>query len=166
MLKVQPLNKSLQGCISMGPFSNDTIMGGGYISCGEFMGEDKSGSALPGVLRDIPKVLSSAEAADFRKQVAGPLMEAMGRGEQEVEVSATTVSLLLAPLARYHAHLDETLGHPHPHDAPELDRQRGMNMTDAKWGDGLGWQFYCTHDLLRACEVSQKTGAPIVLNFD
>jgi len=141
-------------------------MGGGYISCGEFMGEDKSGSAISGVLRDMATMLSPAEGAAFQKHVAGPVLEAMHRGEQEIEIPPAAASLLLGPLARYHTHLDATLGHPHPYDAPELDRKRGMDMTEAKWGEGLGWQFYCTHDLLRACEVSQKTGAAIVLHFD
>ena len=141
-------------------------MGGGYISCGGFMGDDKSGSALSGVLRDIPKILSQAEAVAFQTNVAAPLLEAIQSGEQEFQVPPSTVSLLAGPLARYHAHLDEALGHPVPCEAPELDRQRGMDMTDAKWGDGLGWQFYCTHDLLRACEVSNKTGEPITLSFD
>ena len=130
------------------------------------MGEDKSGSAISGVLRELLAILPPAEAAAFQKKVSSPVLEAMEGGEQEVEITPAAVSLLLEPLRRYHAHLDKTLGHPHPYEAPELDRKRGMDMTDAKWGDGLGWQFYCTHDLLRACEVSQRTGASIVLNFD
>src|SRR3989442_9193282 len=111
-------------------------MGGGYISCAGFMGEDKSGSAISGVLRDIPKVLSEAEAAAFRQCVVDPLLETIHKGTRELEILPSTVSLLIGPLGRYHAHLDEALGHPHPYEAPELDRQRGMDMTDAKWGEG------------------------------
>ena len=141
-------------------------MGGGYISCGEFMGEDKSGSAFEGVLRGIPTLLSAKEAARFSDQVATPLLQALHEGGEQFEISPEMVSHLFQPLTRYHAYLDETLGHPHPYDAPELDRKRGLDMTEAKYGAGLGWQFYCTHDLLRACEVSQQKGEPIVFGFD
>src|SRR5687767_12921583 len=121
-------------------------MGGGYISCGEFMGDDKSGSAFEGVLRGIPIVLTAEEGTAFSEQVAAPLLQALHEGGEQFEISPEMVSHLLQPLTRYHAHLDETLGHPHPYDAPELDRERGLDMTDAKYGDGPGWQFYCTHD--------------------
>jgi hypothetical protein len=130
------------------------------------MGDDKSGSALSGVLSDMLRVLSDAEADAFYKQVYRPLLEAIENGEQEIQIDANSVSALVGPLGRYHAELDKELGHPIPCEAPEIDRQRGMDMTRAKWGDGLGWQFYCTNDLLRACEISRMTGEPITLSFD
>jgi hypothetical protein len=141
-------------------------MGGGYISCGEFLGEDKSGSAFEGVLRGIPTILAPDAAATFTKHVATPLLQALYVGEQEFEITPEIVGHLFQPLTTYYAHLDQVLGHPHPYEAPELDRTRGLDMTDAKYGAGLGWQFYCTHDLLRACEISRDTGEPIVISFD
>jgi hypothetical protein len=58
-------------------------MGGGYISCGEFRGEDKSGSALSGVLREIPKILSEQEAVAFRK-LASSLSKGVKGNPQEL----------------------------------------------------------------------------------
>ena len=141
-------------------------MGGGYISCGEFMGEDKSGSAFEGVLRGILTMLPPKEAVTFTMHVATPLLQALQEGQEQFEIPPDMVGHLFEPLKRYHAHLDHMLGHPHPHEAPELDRQRGLDMIEAKYGSGPGWQFYCTHDLVRACEVSRRTGEPIIFAFD
>jgi hypothetical protein len=141
-------------------------MGGGYISCGKFLGDDKSGSALQGVLRAIVLRLPPECVADFDKDVASPLLSSLDQGMAEFEISPRMVARLVGPLTDYHAYLDEILGHPDPEEAPELDRMQGLDMTKAKYGAGLGWQFTCTYDLLRACEVSKKEGLPILINFD
>jgi hypothetical protein len=140
-------------------------MGGGYISCGNFLGDDKSGSAFVGVLRGIPTVLSAAEAAAFRVSLAEPLM-AMLEDSQELEITPQRAAELFEPLRKFHEHLRAALGDPEPCHAPELDRKLGVNMTNAKYGEGTGWQFYCTHDLLHACELSQKSKEPIGISFD
>ncbi|HEY2882828.1 MAG TPA: hypothetical protein VGJ15_10350 [Pirellulales bacterium] len=141
-------------------------MSGGYISCGEFIGDDKSGSALEGVLNGIITTLPDGEKAAFRERVAAPVFIAMRRCGEQFEISPDAVSYLFDPLVRYHAYLSELLGNPEPFLAPELDRQRGLDLTAAKYGEGQGWQFYCTHDLLKACEISRQTGEPIVISFD
>lgn len=140
-------------------------MGGGYISCGKFLGEDKSGSAIAGVLRGIPTVLPEAEGAIFRSAIGDPLLAAVGRS-QPLEIPPKLAAQLIEPLRIYHEHLRVVLGDPDPGDAPELDRERGLRMTDAKYGQGLGWQFYCTHDLLRACQLSQENNEPVSIAFD
>src|SRR5687768_17549245 len=113
-------------------------MGGGYISCGKFLGEDKSGSAIAGVLRGIPTVLSETEAAAFRSVIGEPSLAAVARS-QALELPPRLTARLIEPLRIYHEHLRVVLGGPDPGEAPELDRAQGLNMIDAKYGQGLGW---------------------------
>lgn len=58
------------------------------------------------------------------------------------------------------------LGHPEPFNAPQIDEERGLKATDAKWGKGIGWRYYCLHDLEQALRVSIQTGDPVVVHFD
>lgn len=141
-------------------------MDGGYISCGKFQGEDKSGSAIGGVLRSVPTLLSEEEATTFNQKVATGLLQALDEGREWFEISPEMVSHLAGPLTRYMAHLNNMLGNPHPWEAPDLDEKRGIDPIEAKYGAGPGWQLYCTHDLLRACEISQNSGKAIVISFD
>jgi hypothetical protein len=140
-------------------------MSGGYISCGSFAGADKSGSAFQGVLEGIERFLPPAEADLFRRTVLDPLLEGYSE-EQTLAIPPGMVPGLEGPLRRYYEHLGRQLGHPPPHEAPELDRDTGLDPVEAKWGKGLGWQYYCAHDLLHACAESRRTGEPIVVTFD
>jgi hypothetical protein len=141
-------------------------MGGGYISCGDFMGGDKSGSALEGVLNGILKALPDSEKYSFKTRVVEPLLTACRRCEEEFEMPNEIVLALLDPLRAYHAYLGNLLGHPEPYLAPDLDRKSGLNATEAKYGKGPGWQYYCADDLIKACDKSLQTGESVMLAFD
>jgi hypothetical protein len=138
-------------------------MGGVYISCGKFSGDDKSGSAFQGLLAGIADLLSSAEAAEYRSQIFDPVISAL---TDHTLITPKIAAQLHPLLKRYSDRLRERLGNPDPWEAPGLDEKAGLDPTAAKWGEGLGWQYYCAHDLLRACEVSAETNEPIVVSFD
>jgi hypothetical protein len=141
-------------------------MGGGYIACGSFLGADKSGSAFRGLLEGIAGFLPSEEGERFRATVANPILERGCSQTQTLTIPSELVSQLEGPLRQYMDYLGELLGYPVPHEAPDLYRKAGLNPTEAKWGKGCGWQYYCADDLLQACEESRRTGEPIVLSFD
>jgi hypothetical protein len=141
-------------------------MAGGYISCGTFYGDDKSGSAFLGLLEGIAERLPPTQAAEFRVTVIDPIMDTELPEEQALTLSAEVVAKLEGYLGAYYEYLGEQLGHPLPHEAPDLDQQAGLDPTEAKWGKGLGWKYYCAHDLLQACGESHRTGEPIILSFD
>ncbi|MCA9544907.1 MAG: hypothetical protein KC613_10970 [Myxococcales bacterium] len=135
-------------------------MGGLYVQCGEYGGEDKSMSAISGVLGAIAEGLSGADKAAFMLAFR-PLIDG-DVDEEGVELGAEHVRLLEAPLRAYYAALGEKLGHPEPWEAPDLDG----GSVDAKYGAGDGWRYYCAHDLLQACEVHrEQEGEPIVIFY-
>jgi len=140
-------------------------MGGGYISCGDFLGEDKSGSAISGVFEALEPLLS-AEASDVMERLNADVEQRFDEGEQEFRIPPPLAALLVEPLERYQQELGARLGHPDPAEAPDLDRASGLDPIDAKWGAGDGWRYYCVHDLLQACQLSRESGQPVVVSFD
>jgi hypothetical protein len=139
-------------------------MGGGYIQCGHFSGEDKSGSALSGVFEALQSRMLPQERESWNTDFLSAIEEEAE--EQTMEIRPHLIPLLYQPLKTYYEDLGAKLGYPIPFEAPELDRQSGLDMTDAKWGAGDGWRYYCAHDLLRACEESLQTGEGIIISFD
>ena len=139
-------------------------MGGGYIKCGDFLGDDKSGSAIFGIFDAIALMLPP----DRQKIWQTNFLDAIEGQEEEqgILIAPQLVRLLAEPLKIYYEQLREKLGNPAPFDAPRLDSERGLNPTEAKWGAGDGWRYYCAHDLLRACEISEQTGESIIISFD
>ena len=135
-------------------------MGGLYVQCAEYGGDDKSMSAISGVLTAVAESLSGGDRAAFELAFA-PLI-AGDIDEEGVTLGAQHVALLEAPLQAYYEALGEKLGHPEPWEAPELD----VGSVDAKYGAGDGWRFYCAHDLLQACQVHrEEDGAPILIFY-
>lgn len=135
-------------------------MGGGYISCGNFMGEDKSGSAFFPLLNDLEEVVGAEERDLWEREFAQPLRRQMeARDEDEpgfFRITKTMMEPLAAPLDRYYRRQMERLGNPDPIEALQLDDER----------DGEGWRYYCACDLLRAWQECQRTGKDVVVHFD
>jgi hypothetical protein len=141
-------------------------MGGGYISCGEFVGADKSGSALSGVWSVIENVYAEAALKHRLAEWDVEAQEAFRAGSMEADLPSQIAADLIKPLERYVADLGQKLGHPEHADAPALDEAAGIPRMDAKWGAGDGWRYYCAVDLLAACRVSAETGDVVVIAFD
>ncbi len=139
-------------------------MGGGYIECGSFFGEDKSGSAIEGVFEAIAAMLSPEERERWQTDFITALRTMSDDAGFLIEPHL--VKMLMVPLEKYYADLGARLGYPNPYEAPGMDAARGLNPTEAKWGAGDGWRYYCAHDLLEACKVSLEDGEDIVISFD
>src|SRR5262245_9543319 len=126
-------------------------MAGGYIQCGDFMGSDKSGSAISGLLDALPKFVPSADRQAFVEAVVGPLHEALADCQEYILIEPNSAARLIPALESFNARVGQELGFPEPWDAPAKDEEAGLEPTEAKWGKGKGWQYYCAHDLLQAC---------------
>ena len=156
-------------------------MGGGYIECGDYLGDDKSGSPSEDILSLLFR-RAAGRAAYSRRHLLGRFFR---RGPRlpdwldefesalreppvphEIRLSAGVAGGLLPYAEKYHAELGEKLGNPAPSEAPELDSRAGMDPSAAKWGKGDGWRFYCTNDLVQALRQSLVTNLPVVITFD
>lgn len=137
-------------------------MSGGYISCGEFNGEDKSGSAYSGVLADL-QTLGSGRYA----QLVEPLARDLANCEESVEIPQHVAASLLPVLREYRGVLEVELGDIRdPFEAIDHDEELGLDSSDAKWGQGTGWKYYCVLDLERALVRSISTGECVYIEFD
>lgn len=152
-------------------------MGGGYIRCAEFEGDDKSGSPSFAVLKTVLHLTDSdlTEPSLFRKlftKHAAPskwvVVLRQFRGRAGVVIPSELARELLPPVETYYRHLGEELGHPEPGAAPDLDKAAGLDIRKAKWGSGPGpgWRYYCAHDLVAALQKSIATGQPVNIEFD
>ncbi len=88
----------------------------------------------------------------------------------ETEIHPNDASALLPDLRRYRAKLEQRLGPIRdPHTAIHNDRVAGETYwmeTKRKYGDGLGWQYFCVLDLERAFDISAADQKAVVLSWD
>jgi hypothetical protein len=145
-------------------------MGGIYIDCGSFAGEDKSGSAILGVLEGMQPM-----AGPTVRVILGQLSERVQimlqtQAPTVTEIHPNEASALLPDLRRYRAKLEQRLGPMRdPHTAIHNDRVAGDAFgmgTARKWGAGLGWQYFCVLDLERAFDTSVADQEAVVLSWD
>jgi hypothetical protein len=141
-------------------------MSGGYIHCGTFMGSDKSGSAISGVIDALPDFIPAADRPSFLRSVIDPIREALNAGQEYILIEPAIAEQLTPVLESFYARLGQELGSPEPWYAPSRDEEAGIDPLEAKWGKGKGWQYYCADDLLKACRVSVDCGEPICVTFD
>lgn len=135
-------------------------MGGINIYCGSFEGEDKSGSAVEGVLNGIAEMASAPE-----RTTIGRVRAALQDGEDHTLIEPEDARLLLPILRQYAARLDAQLATPgDPFDQMRRDeRQLPARVTELQYGESLGWRAYCARDLLKAFEVADAESEPVAL---
>ena len=141
-------------------------MGGGYIHCGGFLGNDKSGSAISGLVAALPQYVSTAVRTDFENSIIDPLRAALDDCQDHILIDPSTAERLIPGLQGFIDRVGRDLGFPEPWDAPGKDKEAGLDQTEAKWGKGKGWQYYCANDLLEACRMSVQCREPICVSFD
>lgn len=141
-------------------------MAGGYIQCGSFMGSDKSGSAIFGLIDALPDFMPTTDRLSFMDAVIVPLRAALDECQQHILIEPNIAERLIPALESFKARIGQELGVPEPVDAPAKDEEAGLDPSEAKWGKGKGWQYYCAHDLLQACHVSAESREPICVSFD
>ncbi len=83
-------------------------MAGGYISCGDFSGDDKSGSAISGVFETLPQTLPEDERDSFIQQALNPLAEYLEDSGDHILNDSGTAAKLLPPVDRLYAHSAES----------------------------------------------------------
>jgi hypothetical protein len=137
-------------------------MSGGNIMCGEFVGNDKSGSALSGVLDNLLELAKKEKLIEVIRQ----LQSSMEEGEDHLLIDPELAAILLPAVNAYHKKLKTELGDVDPASIIELDDTDDVDPVEAKWGTGKGWQFYCTTDLIKALKESKKIEEPVVIVFD
>ena len=146
-------------------------MGGGYVSCGAFSGDDKSCSAFQGVLEQIVGLPSYSPDAALKAYV--DRMRAFFSGEGDWQFR----NYILIPPERaiqLEPYLEECkrsliadLNTEDPFEAIEKDDAvPGLDPGEAKWGKGKGWRLYCLRDLLLAIAHSRRTNTDICVSFD
>jgi hypothetical protein len=135
-------------------------MSGINIFCGDFEGEDKSGSAVEGVLNGIARMASAPEQATISR-----LRSALQEGEDHALIEPADARQLLPLLRQYAAEIDAQLAAPgDPLDQMRRDeRQAPDRITQLQYGESLGWRAYCARDLLRACEVADAQSEEVAL---
>lgn len=141
-------------------------MAGGYIQCGGFMGSDKSGSAISGVIDALPDFVESELRRSFMESITVPLREALDACQEYILIEPGIAERLIPALESFNARIGQELGFPEPWNAPAKDEEAGFDSIEAKWGKGKGWQYYCANDLLQACRVSTESREPICVSFD
>ena len=135
-------------------------MGGINIYCGSFEGEDKSGSAVEGVLDGVEQMASAPERATI-----GRIRAALQAGEDHALIEPADARLLLPTLRQYAVRLDAELSTPgDPLDQIRRDeRQSPARTTELQYGESLGWRAYCARDLSRAFETADAESEEVAL---
>jgi hypothetical protein len=139
-------------------------MGGVYIECGSFAGEDKSCSAIEGVLEDM-----ALEADAPQRDAIARIEGSLNSGEEHVEIDATDAQSLLSLVSRYRSDLLRRIAPiTDPFEQIERDLQANPDLdpTAAKYGKSIGWKLYCVIDLEKAFAVSVEEDKPVILTWD
>lgn len=130
-------------------------MSGLHISCGDFQAEEKSGSAIERVLRDLPEFSDT-----FRQEILA------GFDEGESTLIRSEVAVALIPRLRaYRDSLISEIGHSDFLREMNREDQLGIPPVKLKWGEGRGWRLYCAINLLAACEHSAVSLEPVSVSL-
>jgi hypothetical protein len=149
-------------------------MGGANIQCGEFEGEDKSGSPASSVLAEAFK---RAFGRKPRGRIAFALRNIFGSRRTAIQEAAelallsvefeevgripSEVAVQLLPFLKdYNAEIRARFGISDVEE--DLDKHMKPS-SNAKYGfvHDDGWHAYCLHDLVLACERSRETGLDV-----
>lgn len=135
-------------------------MGGINIYCGSFSGDDKSGSAVEGVLAGMEAMASTHEVEAIAR-----VKSALEDASDHILIEPDEARLLLPLLRRYSAEVDGQLAVPgDPFDQMARDEDGStIDATVLKFGAGPGWRAYCARDLLKAFEVADAEAEPVAL---
>ncbi|PQO31339.1 hypothetical protein C5Y96_13435 [Blastopirellula marina] len=130
-------------------------MSGGYYSCGEWMGEDKTGTAfleIVAILED--DYVSEEEMSQWDAEFADPLREQLEAIEDDapyMELSSGMMNVLVPIARRYFEKLEsenEGLSEETFHESEE------------------GWQWICLKELWNAFDAQKNSGELVVVHYD
>ncbi len=130
-------------------------MSGGYLSCGQWMGEDKTGTAFLEIIAILEEdVVTDEEMDRWNSQFADPLraqLEALEDDVPSMELSPEMMAILMPITSRYLEALEsenEGLSEENFHESEE------------------GWQWICLQELKAAHETQKQSGEPVVVHYD
>lgn len=141
-------------------------MGGGYIRCGDFSGDDKSCSAISGVFEELPSVLPADARDGFVAEVIEPLQSQLETNGEYFLISPTIAKRPLPVVETLFGQYRTKYANAEVWDVMELDEKSGMDSIDAKWGKGAGWRYYCITDLRAGLRHSIDTRTDVCVSFD
>ncbi len=141
-------------------------MGGVYIQCGSFIGSDKSGSAIEGLVDELLPLADLPQQRALERVRAA--LDAEPDGDYGRVPQADAVNLI-ALLESYVADIHRRHG-PIAHPFELINRDFAENPSldpgAAKYGQSRGWRLYCATDLAEACKVAAQEGEDIILTWD
>ena len=141
-------------------------MGGGYIQCDDFSGDDKSGSAMSGVLEELPSQLPESERDAFFNELISPLHCQLDETGEYFLIPPASSKRLLPVVDSLFEKYRLRFGDANIWDAVELDDESGLDPIEAKWGKGAGWRYYCLTDLRTALRRSIVSESDVCVSFD
>lgn len=77
-------------------------MSGGYINCGSFLGNDKSGSAISGVIDALSDFVPVSDRQSFSETVIRPLQDALNGDDDHVLIERDMAERLIPALEAFH----------------------------------------------------------------
>lgn len=141
-------------------------MGGGYIQCDDFVGDDKSGSAISVVLEELPTQLPESERDAFINELIAPLQRQLEETGEYFLIPPASSKRLLPLVDLLYEIYRQRFGSAEVWDAIELDERSGLDPIEAKWGKGAGWRYYCLTDLRIALQRSIDSDCDVCVSFD
>ena len=130
-------------------------MSGGYISCGSWLGEDKSGSGFFEVLEGIEDIISEHEYSNWEESFSNPLREQLEDMDEDelpyMKINKAMLDVLIPLAKRYNTQLLNELGNPEAENWHETEE---------------GWQLMCLADLFEAYKACSKSNKDVTVHFD
>lgn len=141
-------------------------MGGGYIHCDGFSGDDKSGSAMSGVLEELPSQLPESERDSFVNELITPLQRQLDETGEYFLIPPASSKRMLPLVDSLFEKYRQRFGDADACDTIEVDDESGLDPLEAKWGKGAGWRYYCLNDLRKALRRSIDSDSDVCISFD
>ena len=117
-------------------------MGGGYIQCGDFSGDDKSCSAISDVFDELPSALQENDRNEFVTNVIGPLQSQLEETGEFFLISPDVAKQMLPVVQTLYDKYRSIFLNKTVWDAVASDNDLGIDSSEAKWGAGPGWRYY------------------------
>lgn len=131
-------------------------MSGLNISCGAFQADDKSGTAIERVLRDLP---------GFPEKSRNEILAGFDDGNSTL-IAPNVAAELVQRLRGYRDALIAEIGHGDFLREMNREENLGVCSVKLKWGEGRGARLYCAVNLLAACEYSSVSHEPVAIYLD
>lgn len=141
-------------------------MSGGYISCGDFDGEEKSGAYVVDVLEDLPGILPAESQEAFRDEFIRPLLEEYEENGDWFVIDPDVCENLFPVIKELCKQYREKYGNLSADEVIDADDETGIYPPLSVPGEFSGRKYLALIDLERAAEISVESKEPISISFD